>query len=62
VAAAVVHSRGVRRLPHAPDGRVRTVGAGYRSDAHQHVGVGHVSGTRVTRAVKKKDETKNVSK
>lgn len=53
---AAATAAGVRRLPHASDGRVRTVGTGQRSDAHQHVGVGHVSGARVARAEKKQIE------
>lgn len=39
-----------RRLPHTPYGRVRAVGAGYRPDTYQHVGVGHVRGARVAGA------------
>lgn len=54
-----------RRLPDASYGRVRAVGAGHRTDSNQHVGVGHVRGARVTRAVmivKKKQKNKLYTK
>jgi len=35
-------------FPHASDRRVSTAGAGHRVDAHQNVGIRHVSGARVT--------------